>query len=106
MPIWGSLCTPLHQVDFFLLLYILNIFCIIIFCIGLDLPMKVVDMFGCHLPVLAKRFSAIHELVTDGVTGMLFDTANELKLALVELSAGFPRYSQVWILCENRNLKF
>jgi len=60
---------------------------------GLDLPMKIVDMFGCHLPVVAKRFSAIEELVTDGENGILFDTPQELKTALLSLSEGWPRDS-------------
>lgn len=56
--------------------------------------MKVVDMFGCNLPVLAKRFEAIGELVTDG-TGLLFDTPQDLKRALVEVAGGFPDHSEV-----------
>ncbi|KAI1713749.1 chitobiosyldiphosphodolichol beta-mannosyltransferase [Ditylenchus destructor] len=61
--------------------------------LGLDLPMKVVDMFGCHLPVLAKKFDAINELIVDGATGKLFDNSQELKQDLIELAAGFPKHS-------------
>ncbi|KAI6176750.1 Chitobiosyldiphosphodolichol beta-mannosyltransferase [Aphelenchoides bicaudatus] len=57
---------------------------------GYDLPMKVVDMFGCGLPVLAKRFQAIDELVNDPVNGRLFDTSTQLCEALIEIAAGFP----------------
>ncbi len=40
---------------------------------GVDLPMKVVDMFGCGLPVAAVRYETIDELVKDGVNGVVFD---------------------------------
>lgn len=47
---------------------------------GLDLPMKVVDMFGFgHLPVLARNFAAMGELVQDGDNGYLWSTKEELK---------------------------
>ncbi|KAJ5679934.1 hypothetical protein N7462_008178 [Penicillium macrosclerotiorum] len=53
---------------------------------GVDLPMKVVDMFGAGLPVVGwNRFEAWPELVTEGVNGMGFGTSDELTERLVEL---------------------
>lgn len=50
---------------------------------GRDLPMKVVDMFGCGVPVLAKGFACIEELVKDGRNGLIFDTGEELGEQMV-----------------------
>ncbi|KAH2243257.1 hypothetical protein KXW14_007747 [Aspergillus fumigatus] len=53
---------------------------------GVDLPMKVVDMFGAGLPVLGwDRFKAWPELVTEGVNGMGFGSSGELLDHLVDL---------------------
>jgi beta-1,4-mannosyltransferase len=55
---------------------------------GVDLPMKVVDMFGTGLPVLGwSKFEAWPELVTEDVNGMGFGSAEELGDLLVELFA-------------------
>ncbi|GAA5876946.1 hypothetical protein JCM16303_006344 [Sporobolomyces ruberrimus] len=56
---------------------------------GFDLPMKVVDMFGCRLPVLALDFPSIGELVQDGVNGRTFKDENELTRQLIEILSGF-----------------
>ncbi|KAK2958604.1 putative Chitobiosyldiphosphodolichol beta-mannosyltransferase [Blattamonas nauphoetae] len=57
---------------------------------GIDLPMKVVDMFGCCIPVCARNFSCIGELVQHEVNGLLFDTPEELADHLIRLLNNFP----------------
>ncbi|EFJ33796.1 hypothetical protein SELMODRAFT_82712 [Selaginella moellendorffii] len=57
---------------------------------GLDLPMKVVDMFGCGLPVTAVSYSCIDELVKDHQNGLLFSSASELADQFMDLFQGFP----------------
>lgn len=46
---------------------------------GLDLPMKVLDLAGCHVPVCAVQFDCLDELVQDKYNGRTFET--ELELA-------------------------
>ncbi|KAF6823055.1 glycosyl transferase group 1 [Colletotrichum plurivorum] len=57
---------------------------------GVDLPMKVVDMFGSGLPVAAySAYESFGELVKEGVNGCGFETATELAEVLIRLlSAG------------------
>ncbi|KAK6915834.1 hypothetical protein RJ641_018695 [Dillenia turbinata] len=57
---------------------------------GLDLPMKVVDMFGCGLPVCAVSYSCIEELVKFNKNGLLFSSSSELAVELMMLFKGFP----------------
>ncbi len=53
---------------------------------GVDLPMKVVDMFGAGLPVVGwDHFEAWPELVTEGVNGKGFSSAEGLVENLIEL---------------------
>lgn len=55
---------------------------------GVDLPMKVVDMFGTGLPVVAARFRALPELVKEGRNGRSFGDAAELADLFVGLLGG------------------
>lgn len=53
---------------------------------GVDLPMKVVDMFGAGLPVVGwSKFEAWPELVTQNVNGLGFTSSQELADCLTKL---------------------
>lgn len=53
---------------------------------GVDLPMKVVDMFGAGLPVAAySAFESFSELVKEGQNGCGFETAAQLTEILKRL---------------------
>jgi len=53
---------------------------------GVDLPMKVVDMFGAGLPVAAfSNYESFGELVREGINGRGFETAGELADILTHL---------------------
>ncbi|EDO17003.1 hypothetical protein Kpol_1065p18 [Vanderwaltozyma polyspora DSM 70294] len=50
---------------------------------GLDLPMKILDMFGSGLPVLALNYPVLDELVTHKENGLKFADRRELHESLI-----------------------
>lgn len=65
---------------------------------GLDLPMKVVDMLGCHLPVLALDFPCLGELIHHGLNGLRFTDESELCSAWESLLGGHPGQGDNWLV--------
>lgn len=58
---------------------------------GLDIPMKVADLFGAGVPVCALDYGAcLAERVRHGDNGLLFSTAVQLADLLFDLFEGFP----------------
>ncbi|HEY4187307.1 MAG TPA: glycosyltransferase [Polyangia bacterium] len=58
---------------------------------GVDLPMKIADMFGAGLPVCAFAYGpVVAELVRERENGLLFSTGPELGAQICEVLGGFP----------------
>lgn len=46
---------------------------------GLDLPMKIVDLFGSGVPVLSMNYPAIGELVKENINGVILQDNKDGK---------------------------
>jgi beta-1,4-mannosyltransferase len=58
---------------------------------GFDLPMKLADLMGAGVPVLALNYGAcLAEQVREGENGLLFENADQLASQLYELFREFP----------------
>ena len=61
---------------------------------GLDLPMKIADMFGSGLPVCALDYGpCLKERVRHGENGLLFSNSAQLAEQLYSLFEGFPDHT-------------
>jgi beta-1,4-mannosyltransferase len=64
---------------------------------GLDLPMKICDLFGASLPVCALDYGAtLRELVDPGGNAVLFADAHGLAMCLNRLFRTWPVASALW----------
>ncbi len=58
---------------------------------GFDLPMKLADLMGAGVPVLALDYGAcLAEQLHEGENGLLFEDADQMASQLYELFDGFP----------------
>lgn len=48
---------------------------------GIDLPMKILDFFGCGVPTISVNFRTISELVHDGINGLILKENTKLELS-------------------------
>jgi len=64
---------------------------------GLDLPMKICDMFGAALPVCALDYGdTLRQLVTPEQNAVLFSDARSLAACLDHLFRSWPARSEAW----------
>lgn len=51
-----------------------------------DLPIKILDVFACHVPVVAYKYSeAIREVISENHNGFLFENENEMYEIILKI---------------------
>lgn len=63
---------------------------------GIDLPMKILDLFGCEVPVCARGFRCLPELVEEDVNGRIFYSKEELQDQLLVLLKPLAKSRGPW----------
>ncbi|OON17950.1 hypothetical protein X801_06204, partial [Opisthorchis viverrini] len=75
---------------------------------NLDLPMKVVDLFGVGVPVLALAYPALAELMPEDRFGGTFTNSSDLAEQLIDLLYTQPKSATIGsphLLTYRNNLK-
>jgi len=63
---------------------------------GIDLPMKILDNFGCQVPVCAYNFPCLKELVEDDVNGRTFESSSDLHEQILDLLSPLDKHPGPW----------